>query len=140
MATAPLHNQHRVGGLNARNFFRRGGAPSQAGLRRVHAHTVILRTNFLPGIGPSGCNFLCVSVLMRVVFIYQRNTRVVFGIKTLTQRLCTGCIPIMIPIKPEKTKIKPSKQTSKTIHLSPSPPSLPPRESSPHPLYSPSRR
>ena len=27
MATAPLHNQHRVGGLNAQNFFRRGDAP-----------------------------------------------------------------------------------------------------------------
>ena len=38
------------------------------------AHKVILRTNFQTGIGPSGCNFLCVSVLMRVVFIYQRNT------------------------------------------------------------------
>ena len=28
MKTAPLHNQHRVGGLNAQNFFRRGGACS----------------------------------------------------------------------------------------------------------------
>ena len=28
------------------------------------AHKVILRTTFLPGVGPSGCNFLCVSVFI----------------------------------------------------------------------------
>ena len=42
---------------------------SQAGLRRARVNR---RTTFLPGVGPSGCNFLSEVFLYQ----YQRNTRV----------------------------------------------------------------
>jgi hypothetical protein len=34
--------------------------------RDYAAHKAILRTTFLPGVGPSGCNFLCVSVFIPI--------------------------------------------------------------------------
>ena len=45
------------------------------------AHKVILRTTFLPGVGPSGCNFLCVSVFIPK----KHSSSILRGKKTLMQ-------------------------------------------------------
>ena len=44
MKTAPLHDQHRVGGLNAQNFFRRGGACSV----RIFKNKSLVPSTFIP--------------------------------------------------------------------------------------------